>query len=563
MKKIIIYQVFTRLFGNTNPTRKVNGSYTENGCGKLNDFTPKALSEIKDLGITHLWYTGVIEHATQTDYSHYGIKKDYPEIVKGKAGSPYAIKDYYDINPDLAEDVNSRMQEFENLVSRTHEAEMKVIIDFVPNHVARHYHSDAIPENTISLGENDNKSIGFSASNNFYYILNEPFRSPVPTNDNEHYYIEKPAKVTGNDCISAKPGIHDWYETVKLNYGVNVLNGRSTHFNPIPDTWKKMLHILDYWAAKGIDGFRCDMAEMVPVEFWQWAIHEIKKKYPSVIFIAEVYNPELYPSYIQKGGFDYLYDKVGTYDTIKNVIHNHCDTTQITKTWDSLSGIQKHMLSFLENHDEQRLASPHFAGSAEKGIPAMIVSACLYSNPLMLYFGQELGENGMDSEGFSGKDGRTTIFDYWGIERYQQWVNDKKFDGAKLPDESKVLRDWYKNFLNIIGQHKAITEGTLYDLMWYNANNHNFNSKHLFAFLRNKEDALLLIVVNFSDSDEKCRVKIPPHAFFSSGVESKTFFRGKDLLDIKNKISFPQEVAITNGIGVSIKANSGCLFELK
>ncbi len=563
MKKIIIYQVFTRLFGNTNTTRKHHGSYIENGCGKLNDFTPKALNEIKDLGITHIWYTGIIEHAIQTDYSHYGIRKDYPEIVKGKAGSPYAIKDYYDINPDLAEDVRNRMTEFENLATRTHAAGMKVIIDFVPNHVARHYHSDALPKNTTSLGEKDNTNIKFSADNNFYYLINEPFRSPIRSNNPDFYYIEKPAKATGNDCLSAKPGMNDWYETTKLNYGLDIFNHNTPHFDPIPNTWHKMLNILLFWASKGVDGFRCDMAEMVPVEFWHWAIENVKKDYPSIVFIAEVYNPDLYRQFISYGGFDYLYDKVGTYDTLKNIIHKHCDTSQITQTWDSLSGIQEHMLSFLENHDEQRIASPYFAGSAQKGIPLMIVSGCLYSNPLMIYFGQEVGEEGMDAEGFSGQDGRTTIFDYWGIERYQQWVNQRNFDGALLSEENQHLRDWYKHFLNVAGNHKAITEGTLYDLMWYNTDNHRFDKKHLFAFLRFKEDAIVLVIVNFSDEEIHCRLKIPPHAFFSMRAENKKFFKGVDLLHPKTKISFPQEVAISTGIGVHVKANSGSLFELK
>ena len=292
--KIIIYQVFTRLFGNTNNRCKANGTLQENGCGKFSDFTSKALHEIRSLGCTHIWYTGIIEHATQTDYTRYGIRKDNPHIVKGKAGSPYAIKDYYDVDPDLAENPQNRMKEFEALVTRTHEAGLKVIIDFVPNHVARQYHSDQKPSGTKDLGEDDNTEIHFSPENNFYYIPRQAFCGQFPLGEGVEKYHEYPAKATGNDCFGAYPGINDWYETVKLNYGIDYLNNRQTYFDPIPDTWIKMRDILLFWASKQIDGFRCDMAEMVPVAFWGWVIPQIKEKYPHIDFIAEVYNPYEY-----------------------------------------------------------------------------------------------------------------------------------------------------------------------------------------------------------------------------------------------------------------------------
>ncbi len=561
MQKIIIYQIFTRLFGNTNRNNIKNGTINENGCGKLNDFTPKALKEIKELGITHIWYTGIIEHATTTDYSEFNIAKDYTEVVKGNAGSPYAIKDYYDVCPDLADNINNRIEEFESLVKRTHESELKVIIDFVPNHLARHYISDNKPDNIIDFGSDDNINHAFDINNNFYYLLGETFDGPV-TAKNTNYLIESPAKVTGNDCITPKPGINDWYETIKLNYGVNIFDG-TKHFNPIPDTWNKMLEVLLYWANKNIDGFRCDMAEMVPVEFWNWVIPKVKEAYPHIIFIAEVYNPDLYRQYITFGGFDFLYDKVGMYDTLKAIIQGYQQPSSITKTWDVLNGIHQHMLFFLENHDEQRISSPFFAGEAFKAIPAMILSGAMYSNPLMIYFGQELGEPGMDEEGFSGRDGRTTIFDYWGIKLYQDWVNDENFDGAKLNRNSIELRSWYKNFLNILLKNEIILKGKFYDLMWANEDNDSFDSSRLYAFLRYHNDRILLIVVNFSDEKIKCRIKIPAHAFFTIGVESTKFFNGIDILGGKNKISFPQEVALTNGLGVKVKPYSGRIYELE
>lgn len=440
-EKIIIYQVFTRLFGNNTMKCKANGAIEENGCGKLADFTTKALSEIKKLGATHIWYTGIIEHATQTNYSRYGIRPDHPAVVKGKAGSPYAIKDYYDIDPDLATSVPDRMKEFHNLVNRTHKAGLKMIIDFVPNHVARQYASDVKPDGVIDLGEDDNKAVAFSPQNNFYYIPGQQLQGNIDLHMNApEAYIEMPAKATGNDKFDAWPGINDWYETIKLNYGVDYQNGRNQHFTPTPDTWIKMRDILLFWASKNIDGFRCDMAEMVPVEFWGWVIPQIKAVYPQIIFIAEVYNPNEYRNYLFNGQFDYLYDKVGLYDTLRALTCGYDSATSIQYRWQSLEGIQHRMLNFLENHDEQRIASDYFAGNGAKAIPAMIVSACMNTNPVMVYFGQELGESGMDCEGFSGKDGRTTIFDYWSIDSIRRWRNKGKFDGNTLTIEEKRLQ---------------------------------------------------------------------------------------------------------------------------
>ena len=143
--KPVIYQIFTRLFTNQNTTRKHHGTLQENGCGKMNDYTPYLLNRIKQLGVTHLWFTGIIRHASRTDYSANGIPTQHPSTVKGMAGSPYAIADYYDIDPDLAENVDERMHEFEALIHRTHREGLGFIIDFVPNHLARQYRSIAIP----------------------------------------------------------------------------------------------------------------------------------------------------------------------------------------------------------------------------------------------------------------------------------------------------------------------------------------------------------------------------------------------------------------------------------
>jgi glycosidase len=530
-EKIVIYQVLPRLFGNNNSNCTYNGDIATNGCGKLANFDKKALSKIKELGATHIWYTGVIEHATQTDYSAYGIAADHPAIVKGKAGSPYAIKDYYDIDPDLAVDVDNRMKEFEELVERTHKAGLKMIIDFVPNHVARQYRPDKQPADIAALGEGDDPTKAFSPENNFYYIPETELRGEFEMrSDAAEPYHEFPAKATGNDRFDAYPNSNDWYETVKLNYGVDYCNGRSCHFSPIPNTWEKMVKILLFWASKGIDGFRCDMAEMVPVEFWEWATPQVRKAYPEIIFIAEVYNPAEYHNYIFRGGFDYLYDKVGLYDTLRNITCGHESATAITRCWQSLGGIEKRMLNFLENHDEQRIASDYFASNPFKAIPALIVSACMNTNPMMIYFGQELGEMGMESEGFSGRDGRTTIFDYWSVETIRCWRNEGKFDGKLLTKEQKQLQAIYKRVMHICNEERAISEGSFFDLMYANINGWRMNEHKQYAFLRKAGNELLLIAVNFDSLPADIAINIPPHAFDCLQIQPLESVKATDLL---------------------------------
>lgn len=516
-EKITIYQVLPRLYGNTTANNIPGGDIHENGCGKLNDFTPEALKRIKDFGFTHIWYTGVLEHATQTDYTTYGIEKDHPAVVKGKAGSPYAIKDYYDICPDLASAPEKRMKEFEALVRRTHKAGLKMLIDFVPNHVARSYHSDAKPARVKDLGEGDDMAKGFSPQNNFYYLPGQMFSTENFEEDRAANvpYREYPAKVTGNNCFSPRPGRNDWYETVKLNYGVDFYAGGTLHFDPVPDTWDKMTAILLFWAKKGVDGFRCDMAEMVPAEFWAYAIAKVKEKYPKLIFVAEVYNPGEYRRYLQSG-FDYLYDKVGLYDTLRAVVRGEASASCITGQWQCVDDIRTHMLYFLENHDEQRIASDFFAGSGEKARPALAVSAFMGTNPLMIYAGQELGERGMDAEGFSGRDGRTTIFDYWHVDTLDRLCHG---DLLTCTPEQQALYAYYNNIVKLCNSEAALREGTFYDLQYANyVRDNGYNADRQYAFLRAAGKEKMLIVANFADQDVHVGVRIPENAFAFMGL---------------------------------------------
>ncbi|WP_234737185.1 alpha-amylase family glycosyl hydrolase [Tellurirhabdus bombi] len=564
--KLVIYQIFTRLFGNQKTTNKPWGSLEENGIGKFNDITDKALQNLKTFGISHVWYTGVIEHALMTDYSSFGIRKDHPAVVKGRAGSPYAIKDYYDVNPDLAVDAKARMQEFEALVKRSHDNGLKVLIDFIPNHVARQYYSDAKPKGVKDLGQGDDTTKAFDAQNNFYYLLGEPFQVPngvdIPVKADTNY-VENPAKATGNDVFTAQPSINDWFETIKLNYGVDYQHNRQNHFDPIPSTWLKMRDILLYWAKKGVDGFRCDMAEMVPVEFWGWAIPQIKASKPGIIFIAEIYNPAQYRNYIFTGKFDYLYDKVGLYDALRRLMEGKGTTEDITRVWQQESGdYANHMLRFLENHDEQRIASRFFANDPWTAVPAMTLSATLHTGPLMIYFGQELGVNPTQAEGFQGEDGRTTIFDYWGIPDYQAWVNKGKFDGGKLSADQKALRKFYQQLNQLVNTSDAIQNGGFYDLQYLQNNGQSpgYDQHRLFSYLRHSASQKLLIVCNFDkEKTAKTQIQIPAGVWEFLKLDATKTYTFTDIFRTKTKI----KAAASESVPVELPPLSVLVLEIK
>lgn len=498
-RKPVIYQLLPRLFGNKQSQNIPYGTIQQNGVGKFADINNKALDGIKELGISHVWYTGVIAHASLTDYSVFGIPADDADVVKGRAGSPYAIRDYYDVDPDLAVDVKNRMAEFEALIGRTHDKGMKVIIDFVPNHVARHYQSLAKPKGIKDFGADDDLTKSFSPANDYYYIPGKDFVVPPKSEAvnpltvlEDQKFKESPAKATGNNVFSASPSKDDWYETVKLNYGLDYANGKQQYFNPTPGVWLKMRDILNYWAAKGVDGFRCDMAEMVPVAFWAWVIPELKKAHPGLIFIGEAYNPTVYQTYLTKGHFDYLYDKVGLYDGLKKLIRNEpeANVQEISKVWQvQTAGFGDRMLSFLENHDEERIASAGFAGDALYALPAMVISATLSGGPVMLYFGQEVGEPGKGIEGFGKEDNRTTIFDYQGIPEHQKWMNNGAFDGALLDSKQQELRTFYKELMQLAANSEAITKGEILEIP--------LEESRMYAFVRYTEGQRLLILANF------------------------------------------------------------------
>lgn len=551
-QKVIVYQIFTRLFGNTNTTNKPWGTAKENGVGKFNDITNKALEEIKALGVTHIWYTGVPHHAVIADYTAYGISNDDPDVVKGRAGSPYAVKDYYNVNPDLAEDPARRLEEFKALVKRTHQQGLKVLIDIVPNHVARRYEGLNNPEGVEDFGASDDKSVVYKRDNNFYYNPGESFRVPAPLDGYKPLggeahplvdgkFEETPAKWTGNGSRLAQPHFHDWYETVKINYGVSPDGRKDFPSLPdnfeeqdykihhafwqgkdVPDSWKKFRDIALYWIALGVDGFRFDMAEMVPVEFWSYMNSSIKMQNPEAFLLAEVYNPSLYRDYLHLGKMDYLYDKVELYDTLKHIMQGHGSTDNLVAVQEGLADIEHHMLHFLENHDEQRIASPDFAGSAAKGKPAMVLSATISTSPTLVYFGQEVGEPGAENAGF-GSPTRTSIFDYIGVPHHQRWVNNKQYDGGQLREEEKELRSFYQRLLNFTINSQALM-GKYQEIHRHNRQ-HTPNYNHrVFSYVRWAGEDKLVILTNFDDAATyEFDLKIPASVIASWELQDGTY----------------------------------------
>lgn len=537
-----IYQLFVRLFGNTNETRKQNGTLAENGAGKFASINEAALRAIKQMGFTHVWLTGVLQQATATDYSDIGQPADDTDLLKGLAGSPYAIKDYFDVCPDYAEEPAKRLEEFQQLIERLHAHGLKAIIDLVPNHVARSYGSCIKPNCNFGTcgcaGAGDDTTKFFYAHNNFFYLAPDgngpPLRLPTFRNgvalsptcqlpgakcdgffDGEKTF----GRVTGNNCVSWTPQLNDWYETIKLNYGFDFTDPSKsareypnawTPDKPIPDTWKKIDQVIEHWQSLGVDGFRCDMSHMVPPEMWSWTIAQARRRQPDVFFIGEAYNddPAKVPgsdpvvSQLNYGngnvlfdllnaGFDAVYD-APVYRALKRIYDGSGWANDIDREITD-EFICHNSVRYAENHDEVRLAAAREWDGVgmDVGRPVSAILYGLSRGAIMLYNGQEVGEPGAGAEGFGGDDARTSIFDYWSMPEFVKWVNDHRYDGGRLSPEQKALREFYNRLINLVGE-PAFRDGKFFPLNAANRDNECFGrlpgeqaSGHwLYAFLR-------------------------------------------------------------------------------
>lgn len=570
--RVRIYQLLVRLFGNTNATRKINGTLAENGVGKFSDINDAALDAIRGMGFTHIWLTGVLRQATSTDYSKIGLPADDPDLLKGLAGSPYAIKDYFDVCPDYADNPAKRLEEFEQLVKRVHAHGLKAIIDIVPNHVARSYESTVRPD--LSFGAKDDTARFFDPQNNFYYLrktdpgggppLKLPtFRDGKPVSptckvlgagDGLFAPESVHGRVTGNNVVSWAPDINDWYETCKLNYGTDFTHPETRDFPRagaedalIPDTWRKMDEIIAHWQGMGVDGFRCDMSHMVPPEFWQWEITRARARQPDVWFMGEAYNDD--PNKLQTGdpvvaslnnvmfpllnaGFNAVYDDP-SYKSLKGIY----DGSKWANDFDGAARadfIYENSLRYAENHDEVRLAGKGQWGGVGMNV-GRPVAAILYGigrGPVMLYSGQEVGEPADGVEGFGGDDARTTIFDYWSMPEMVKWVDGHKYDGAGLSQEQKDLRSYYSKLLALVGE-PGFRHGGTWRLNPANGSSANFGtvegdraSGHwMYAFLRYdpRSGQRWLVVANLhrSVAFAGAHVRIPAEAVDWLGLKGK------------------------------------------
>lgn len=604
-----IYQLLPRLFGNEDETRRINGTLAENGTGKFNDLSGPVLAGLREDGFTHIWLTGVLQQATSTDYSEYGQPADDPDLLKGIAGSPYAIKDYFDVSPDYADDPAKRLEEFQALCARMKAAGLKVLIDFVPNHVARSYASDIRPD--LAFGVDDRKDVYFDPDNNFFYLTPEivdgegPLRLPTVNHETGEVINETArlvgnadglfppekvhGRVTGNNVASWTPSNGDWYETIKLNYGFDFLNrdrapeypSAITPHKPVPDTWEKMDAILAYWQDLGVDGFRVDMAHMVPPEFWKWVIHRARERDPGAFFCAEAYDddPAKVPSRdpalhaednvmlaLLDAGFDAVYDDPG-YDTLEDVYTSGAWANDLQQVEERLGAFFFDCaLRYTENHDEIRLAHPDTWGGhgMAVGRPVTGILFGLSRGPVMIYHGQMVGEPALGREGFGGDDQRTTIFDYWSMPELNKWWNEGAADGGRLSEEQRAMRAWYVRLLGVL-EAPAFTMGNTFQLNQANLKNPDYGrvddvdwSGHWFySYLRSDpvKDSHFLVTSNFHGSAtmRDIRVRLPENAVEALGLDrtEDVWLLLEDELNPKGKIfAMPLKGALEKGIYV-------------
>lgn len=574
----LIYQLMVRHFGNINETRKPHGTIEENGCGKFNDINDAALTSLKNLGITHIWLTGVLEQASGTDYPD--RPADAAALLKGIAGSPYAIRDYFDVSPDYAVVPAQRLEEFQSLLHRIKNLGLKTLIDFVPNHVARSYSSDVCPE--LSFGNHDDSSHFFDRDNNFYYLGQlhpgggPPVKLPTAEGGKTDYPPEsKFGRVTGNNAITWSPSIHDWYETIKLNYGhdftvgpprkdVSPLPTAESQLESTPDTWQKMDAILGYWQAMGVDGFRVDMAHMIPMEYWTWQLRRCRQRKTETYFMAEAYDGD--PAKMTEGnvldallnaGFNAVYDGP-SYETIMHM-HDHGKwANDIDAAANPFSSHFHNVVRYAANHDEVRIASAKTWGGADMNVgrPACAILFGLGRGPNMIYNGQMVGEMAEGASGFSGDDARTTIFDYWSMPSLVAWCNGHKYNEVQLSPEQRDLRAFYGRLLKLCAE-PAFEHGDFYGLNHANQLNPGFGrlegehvSGHwLYAFLRydfESRQAFLVVVNNHTAQTlENVSIQIPEHALKWLGIRSNQLRfidrLGTDIEAVASTASLPDE----------------------
>jgi glycosidase len=551
LMKPVIYQIVVRYFGNTNTTNQQDGTIETNGCGKFADITETALQALKDLGVTHVWLTGCLRQATLTGYPEVGLPSDDPDVVKGRAGSLFAVRDYFDVCPDYARHPVNRLDEFASLVQRVHRVGLKALFDFVPNHVARGYHSVVKPQ--LDFGTGDDTGKFFASNNHFFYLVNPPSQKltlskPASWNPSgikfdgefapEDGSVGRPPKVTGNNVTSPTPGTDDWYDTIKLNYGYNFVD-RTGHYDPRPRTWDVIDEVLAYWQARGVDGFRCDFANYVPAEAWTFLIGQARQRDANVLFFAEAYanpfagsgDPVTNLQELIDAGFDAVYHDPA-YDLLKAIYQGRASQDDYHHEMAFPPIARDRVVEYLENHDERRVASPivldagpdnsGFA-SAEAGYQLAPLQYLSTSGPVLMLNGQEVGEPGAEAEGYQLTDGRTTIFDYWAMPEFVKWVSGGRYDGGGLSETQLAIRRFYAALLGLCQDPSVLGDG-YWGLKYFN-HPERFPDcpEDLYSFARFQSCSAraLIVVANFRPGAAvQGRIRIPQELVAAVGFTS-------------------------------------------
>lgn len=535
----VIYQLFVRHFSNFHEGGVPWGSKEQNGCGTFAGVNDAALQALAKMGVTHVWLTGVLRHATRTEYP--GLPAAPACVVKGLAGSPYAVSDYFDVDPDLAVQVDNRLEEFRELLVRVRRWGMVPMMDFIPNHVSRAYQSVLRPE--CDFGRTDDRSRFFARDNAFYYL--EPAESGRAMELPEGEFVPERGcgRVTGNNAATWAPDPCDWYETVKLNYGTDYRNGPPAFGSlprefaaagDVPQTWRLMDEVIACWQQMGVGGFRCDMAHMVPEEFWRYVIVNSRLRDDGVCFMAEAYNDHMslcrgdVHESLLAAGFDAVYDST-SYQLMKSMYEGSSWANDLDRCQHDKQVLARCGVRYLENHDEPRLAAPeHWAGQGRAVARALMLAHYgAVSAPVLFYNGQEVGERADGPGGYGGDNGRTSIFDYTCLPRLQHWSHGGKYDGALLTADEAALRAFCVRLLPLL-QHPALSKGNFYGLNWANQQTAGFgrltgetvSGHRAYAFLRHnrKARATVLLVCNFHPNEEmRTRLFIPTDALNWAG----------------------------------------------
>ncbi len=496
---VVIYELPVR-------TYLAKGAHEEN-TGKLSYLTIEVLKEIKELGVDYIWIAGILENANP--------KIVDPDVVKGDAGSFYAIYDNWDISSQVG-----NLDEFDALIERAHSIGLRVLIDFIPNHTARVHKTDVVCKEEIDFGKGENPNENFSLDNNFYYLGSNstfvPPKTSLPGVDGffdmdifmPGIQFESPARVTGNNVLSALPQYHDWYETVKLNYGLNLFSDGKP-FIGASKTWKQMLDVAIYWLNKGVDGFRVDVTHGVAVEFWYYFINEVRKVQPNAFFVAEAFEEDPIKStgFSLEKLFDAGFDSVLNGPMYWNLRRQALLSQNMnSSTYYHSPGSRKSILDngysfthYMGNHDEVRLASSFFAPSLESRVDrawlglAYSIYAALLPGNFLIHGGDEFQEEASLPGVFGGYDGRTSIFDFVYQPQTRTWLYEER------PHWMINFREMYRRLFSLkkripFNIKHSTSNPTFIDLMKINDSKNI--SKWVSAYVRFFNNERYLVVMN-------------------------------------------------------------------